>query len=324
MLRPLASAQDLVVTRQQLASLAFGHEAVRSRTGEGVWRSLGPRVVVLHSGDLTWRQRAWAGVLHAGDGAVLAMASAAEAGGLRGYADSTVQVAVPHGREVGDLVNPWVTARMHQTRHPIADVLTNRVPARHSLARATGEMASLAASDDRTRAVIAAVVQQRLVRPSDLTAFVDSRRTLPKRRLIRETLADITGGAQSLPELEYARALRRAGLPEPTRQRKVRRAHGVWYLDNDFDAWLVTVEVNGMQHHELLAREADDLRRGGLQARGRIVVDVSSYAVRHREQLSILRTAEALMAHGWAPDRRTRAVLAAYAQAEGWTDLLSA
>ena len=82
--------------------------------------------------------------------------------------------------------------------------------------------------------------------------------------LIRETISDVAGGAHSLARAHYARALRRAGLPEPTRQRKVRRPNGVWYLDNDFDDWLVTVEVNGMQHHDLLASEADDFRRGVL------------------------------------------------------------
>jgi hypothetical protein len=179
-------------------------------------------------------------------------------------------------------------------------------------------MASAAASDNRTRAVIAAAVQQRLLRAHDMSTYVDPRRTLPKRRLIRETIADVAGGAQSLPELDYARALRRAGLPAPTRQRKVRRPNGVWYLDNDFDDWLVTVEVNGMQHHDLLASESDDVRRGGLQARGRLVVDISSYTVRHRERLAVLRTAEALTSRGWVPTGAVRARLLRYAVKEDW------
>jgi hypothetical protein len=54
-LRPLAVEQDLVVSRAQLRAAGIGHKGVRSRTAEGVWRDLGPRVVVLHSGDLSWR-----------------------------------------------------------------------------------------------------------------------------------------------------------------------------------------------------------------------------------------------------------------------------
>ncbi len=38
-----------------------------------------------------------------------------------------------------------------------------------------------------------------------------------------------------MPELDFLRGLRRAGLPEPTRQTRLRRANGTWYLDNDFE-----------------------------------------------------------------------------------------
>jgi hypothetical protein len=317
-LRPLATSQDLVVTRRQLADFGLGHEAVKFRTGGGVWRDLGPRVVVLHSGELTRRQRAWVGLLHAGPEAALALATAAEAGGLRGYLEWTVHVAVPHGREVGHLDHPMVNVRLHQTRHASSELSPGRTPARHNLPRAVVEMASAARDDGRTRAVLAAAVQQRLLRPTDLSRVLEARPTLPKRLLIRETIGDVAGGAQSLPELEYARALRRAGLPEPTRQRKVCRPNGVWYLDNDFDEWLVTVEVNGMQHHDLLASEADDVRRGGLQRHGRLMVDVSSHTVRRRERVAVLRTAEALMSRGWVPPRAVQARLLRYAEQEHW------
>lgn len=318
--RAIALAQDLVVTRDQLADCGIGHSGVASRTAQGIWRDLG-RVVVLHTGVLTRPQSRWVGVLHAGPDAVLALSTAAEAGGLRGFEDRVVHVAVEHGREVSDLVDQFVTVRVHQTRHLASDVIPQRQPARQSVARSTIELASAAASDNRTRALIAATVQQRLVRPEHLHAFINARRTLPRRRLIRETVLDAAGGAHSLPELDYARALRRCGLPQPTRQRVVRRPNGVWYLDNDFELLRVTVEVNGMQHYELLASEADDLRRTVLQVQGRIVVDLSSYAVRHREPLAMLRTAEALLAHGYRPGARTARILAEYARLEGWTDL---
>lgn len=319
--RPLAVNQDMVLTRSQLAALGIGHRKVASRTAQGIWRELGPRVVVLHSGTLTRLQRRWVGVLHAGPGAVLALASATEAGGLEGFDQPEVHVAVGHGREVEDLVDAAVTVRVHQTRHVTSDLVPLREPARQQVARAAVELASLATTDNRTRALVAAVVQQRLVLPAHLTAFISARPTLPKRRLIRETVLDVAGGAHSLPELDYARALRRTGLPRPTSQRKVRRRSGVWYLDNDFDEWAVTVEVNGMQHYRLLASEADGVRRTVLQTRGRIVVDVSSYAVRNRVGLAMLATAEALIAHGYRPSARTREILDAYAWEEGWAEL---
>jgi hypothetical protein len=138
------------------------------------------------------------------------------------------------------------------------------------------------------------------------------RRTLPGRRLVLETIDDAAGGAHSLPELELLRGLRAAGLPEPARQRKLQHADGTWYLDNDFTAYLVTVEVNGIQHYEQLLREADDFQRAVLQISGRIVVDLSSYAVRHQQEQSMLLIAESLVSHGWQPSPRAVRVLTAY------------
>ena len=212
-----------------------------------------------------------------GDPAVLCLASAAEAGGLRGFEDADVHVATRHGRECDDLEAAAITVRVHQTRHVDANVVPLREPSRQTLARSVIEMASDADNDNRARALIAAAVQQRLARPGQLRAFVDKRPTLPMRALIRETISDVEAGSHSLPELDYARALRRSGLPQPTQQRKVRRGNGTWYLDNEFEPWQVTVEINGIQHYELLASEYDDRRRASLQVDGRIVVDLSSY-----------------------------------------------
>ena len=80
----LAGSQDEVVTRAQLAEVGFTHDAVGSRTAQGIWQGLGPRVVVLHSGPLTPAQAWWSGFLHAEPDAVLALATAAEAGGSAG------------------------------------------------------------------------------------------------------------------------------------------------------------------------------------------------------------------------------------------------
>lgn len=309
------------MTREQLHRLGLGHDAVASRTAQGVWREIGPRVVVLHTGLLTPSQRRWAGALHVGDGAVLAMATAAELGGLRGFEAPTVHIAIRHSREVSRLEHPLVTVAVHQTRHPDDHVVLSGPHRRHDIARAAVELASQSSSEGRSRAVIAAVVQQRLARPAHLLEILECWTTLPRRRLIRETIHDVEGGAQSLPELDFARACRRAGLPEPTRQQRVRRSGGSWYLDNDFTPWLVTVEINGVQHRELLAAEADDRRRAGLQVLGRLVVDISSWTVRHQPQVAVLRTAEALLSRGWTPSAKTVRILTSYAAAHGWTGL---
>ncbi len=307
---------------------------VARREANRVWRPLGPRAVVLHRGVLTREQRWWVGVLHADlrevtgierppelPAAALTGLSAAEAGGLVGFETRVVHVAVEHGREVEDLDDPAVRVTVHQTRHlEQSEVHPTLRPARLRLPRAVVESASQVAIErpGRTRALIAAAVQQRLVRPQDLRAFAAARRTLPGRRLVLETINDAAGGAHSLPELEFLRAVRAAGLPEPSRQRKLQHADGTWYLDNDFTTYLVTVEVNGLQHYEQLLREADDFQRAVLQISGRIVVDLSSYAVRHQREQSMVLVAETLMAHGWQPSPRAVRVLATYRNRIGW------
>ena len=331
----LARRQADVVSRAQLAALGVDRHMVSRREASRVWRPLGPRVVVLHRGVLTREQRWWVGVLH-GDLRELAGAerspelpvvaltglSAAEAGGLAGFETRVVHIAVEHGREVDDLDDPAVRVVVHQTRHlERSEVHPTLRPARLRLPRAVVESASNVAIErpGRARAIIAAAVQQRLVRPQDLRAFASQRRTLPGRRLVLETINDAAGGSHSLPELDFLRGLRAAGLPEPVRQRKLQHADGTWYLDNDFTDYLVTVEVNGMQHYEQLLREADDVQRAVLQISGRIVVDLSSYAVRHQRHQSMLLIAETLMAHGWRPSPRAVRVLAGYRDRLGWT-----
>jgi hypothetical protein len=312
----LAQRQAQTVTRHQLAALGADRHLVERRERAGVWRTLGPRVVCLHQGDLGREQRWWAGYLHAGhdDGpathrAALTRLTAAEAGGLVGFETETVHVVVEHGRQVGDLVVGPLHVIVHETRHlQPGEIHPTRHPPRIRLARAVVECASETAVGHpaRARALIAAAVQQRLVRPDALRVVAAGRRTLPGRRLVLETIGDAQSGAHSLPEQEFLRGVRRAGLPEPQRQRALRRADGRWYLDNDFTDFLVTVEVNGLQHYEQTLRERDDFRRAVLQIGGRIVVDLSSYAVRHHIEECLLVTADALIAHGYRPPAETR------------------
>ncbi len=327
----LARNQDRVVTRAQLALLGADHQVVERRDLAGVWRALGPRVVVLHRGELGRDQRWWTGVLHASldsddprRSAALTGLTAAEAGGLTGFEVPTVHVVVAHGREVGDLVAGRLRVTVHESRRFEAeDVHPTLDPPRMRLHRAVVESAAdvAIAMPNRARAIIAAAVQQRLVRPDELRRFAAGRRTLPGRRLLLETIGDAAAGAHSLPEQQLLRGLRRAGLPEPHRQRRLQRADGTWYLDVDFGEYLVTIEVNGLQHYVQTLKEKDDLRRAILQLGGRMVVDLSSYAVRHELATCVLLTAAALESRGYAPSADTRRRLGALAATVGWSDL---
>lgn len=284
----------------------------------GGWQVVGPHVVVLHSGWLTDLQKRWAAVLHAGNHSALFGLTALEAAGLRGQESAVQHVVAWHGRGRRDLRIAVLQIKVHESLELGADAIHPLArPRRQRTARAAVDAAATQRTDGACRAVLAAVVQQRLVRADDLRDYPQRVLTLPRRRLILETIDDVAGGAHSLPEIEWSRGIIRAGLPPPTRQRVIEHPGGRYYLDADFDPWLVTVEINGAQHLTMLEREADDDRRFVLSSSGRLVVDIASYLVRRDIDRCILRTARALYARGWEPAPRVHNKLETMARGKG-------
>lgn len=315
-LEELAAEQDRVVARRQLRELKVSRHVVYAQVKAGHWQAIGVRVVVLHSGPLSRQQRLWVAVLHGGVGALLAGLTAAEADGLRLITSEVLHILVPRGSEVPELDDAaaGVRVKVHESgRLPSRDLHPARRPARTRLPRSLVDAASWSGTENRCRSILAAGVQQRLVTAEQLRERATACRTVPRRRLILDTIGDVEGGAHSLPELEWTRHLRRFGLPEPTRQRKVRRPSGTYYLDADFQTYGVTVEIDGMQHLELLVREQDEQRRIALAVAGRTVIALSSYAVRCHGDSAVLAVAQLLQAAGWVPSARTSRLLAAAA-----------
>jgi hypothetical protein len=321
--RALAARQDHLVSRVQLAEHGVGHQLVARRVASGLWQSIGPQVVALFPGGLTRCQQMWSGVLHAGGDAVLARLTALEAAGLTGFDDDWIHVCLSQGDNTDDLVDDLVQVRVHESRNlPAEHLLLHASPPRMRQDRAVVDAASAAVSERACRTILTMSVQQRLATAQLLRPMVVERRTLPRRATILECLDDLQGGSHSLPEQDYLRALRRAGMPLPTCQRVVRRPDGRYVLDADFDEWLVTVEINGAHHMDVRQKEWDDIRRTRLAIGGRLVVDIGSWTVRRDSDLAVLLTADALLSRGWRPTERLRAALEATAcrhSAFSWT-----
>lgn len=303
-LTALALAQDGVVSRDQIAALRGDRHCIAHRVGTGRWQVVGPRVVVLRTGELTFRQRLWVAVLHSGRDSVLTGLTAAEADGLRGFASATLHTVVPHGTDATGMrdTRTGTVVRVSQSRR-LSDELVHpaRSPRRLLLPQAVVEAASKAPSLDRTRLIVVASVQQRLLLASDLREVVGGRRRLRRRNVIAEAIDDVEGGIHSLPERSWTRAGRRYGLPEPVRQARVQRSDGTWYLDADYQPWGVGVEINGTQHQAAPQAGSDDHRRNVLATGGRLVITISSHTVRHQPGMGVVATAAALLARGWRP-----------------------
>jgi very-short-patch-repair endonuclease len=119
--------------------------------------------------------------------------------------------------------------------------------------------------------------------------------------VIHQTVVDLLGGVRSLGELDVARAMRRRGLPEPSRQSLRRRPSGREYLDAEFDEQRLVLEVDGSQHDLPDQRLVDLLRDFAITAEGRTTLRIPLEAWRLDEE-AVLDALEAVFAsRGWSP-----------------------
>jgi very-short-patch-repair endonuclease len=273
------------------------HRDVRGNVRSERWQRAGC-CVVMHSGPLTDTQQAWAAVLSPRGTAAVAREAALAASGVRGL------------REQGQLhvVTAWGTrpapiagVRYVQTRHLDAvDVMLTAQPLRSTPARALVDAASRA-TPDGARTLIAMVVQQKKATPGEVRAVLD--RLTPVRRevLLRVTLADVEGGAHSLPELRFMTLVRGSDLPTPTRQVVRRRPDGRYYLDVAWDDYAVVAEIDGSHHRNAGQWEADALRQDELVIGGDRVLRLPSSWIRDRPELVLDLLRRALLSAGWRP-----------------------
>lgn len=188
------------------------------------------------------------------------------------------------------------------------DVHPLREPRRTRLARSLVDAAAWAGSDRRAQAVLAAGVQQRLVRPGDLLAAAAGNQRRPRRAMIKATLGDIAGGAQALSELDLARLVRRHRLPEPDRQAPRRDAAGRRrWLDAVWETARLIVEVDGIHHLDADQYWADMDRGNDFTLGGYRILRFPAFVVRYqadhvagkiRGALRSPRTAAALASPG--------------------------
>jgi hypothetical protein len=257
----------------------FGEPSIRWRLGRGRWQRPCRGVLVTHSGPVSDDEALWVAVLAAGPQAVLGGLTAAALDGLVGFDDRTIHLLVPVARKVRTRISGVVVHRSRilapEDVHPL------RLPPRTRLARSLVDAAAWSPSENGARSILAAGVQQRLLRPDHLSAVLGRFPTLPRRALIVGTLADIAGGAQALSELDFCRLARRYQLPQPDRQ--VMRLDGQGrrrWLDAYWDGARLVVEVDGLWHMEATAWWADMRRDNDLTITGHRVLRFPAFAVR--------------------------------------------
>ncbi|MEU4641327.1 hypothetical protein [Micromonospora sp. NPDC023814] len=302
----LAFDQAGVVTTAQATRL-LTEGTVRGHVRSGRWRSICRGVLLTGNGRLTRDQQLWVAVLATGPGAVLAGATAAAEAGVRGLRRDPLHVLVPAHRRAGRTVLGRLPIDMpavvvHRTSVLPAAHLQRARPPRTCTARALVDAAGWARTVDQAQATLAAGCQQRRVTPEELSAVVEALPRARRRALIRQTVADISGGAEALSELDFVRLCRRHGLPAPgLQQRRADAAGRTRWLDAYWREWGLHVEIDGAHHMDVRHWAADMKRQNDVWTSGDRILRFPAWLVRARPDEVADSVRRALIAAGWRP-----------------------
>ena len=279
--QPLAIAQQNMLARRQLHDVGITANDVRNQLNAGRWTERSSTVVSTVTGSLTFSQRCWLGVLHAGPGSLVGGLTAAAARGLQRWDRDEVTVLVGHKR----ILDPVPGIRFVRTRRPLqAWRATESILPACRLEPAVLLAAACDLSPRAAQGLLAAVVQQRLTTPAQLLMWLRSMTPLHRAPLFREVLGEIADGAQSAGELDVGRVCREHGLPPPARQTVHRDAAGSrrftdceWRLPN---GRVIVLEVDGGFHMEVEHWEDDIARQRRLTDPLRLVIRCTTRELR--------------------------------------------
>jgi len=300
----LLALQSGVISRRQALTHGLRPHDIRRLLRRRGWAAAVTGVYVAHTGELTWLQRAWVGVLAAWPAALTHRSAirAASGPGLRGHDDAgPLHVAVDRGRRT--LVTPPGVV-LHHLADLEQKTLWTSSPPRIRLEHAVIDEAAQARSDMRAIATLADAVQGRLTTPVRLRDALDSRTRIRRRPLLSGVLHDLELGACSVLEHGYLTRVERAhGLAAADRQ--VRDSlRGPIYRDVEYADLGLEIELDGRLFHDSAAARNLDLERDlDTAVTGRLTVRL-----------------------GWGQvfDRpcSTAAALGAIARQRGWTGAL--
>jgi uncharacterized protein DUF559 len=300
----LRRQHDVISRRQILRHLT--EAAVRRHLYNGRWQVPHRGIYVTHNGPLTRQQRLWVGLLAAGVGRprlAVAGLSALEFDAFRGFSCDRLEIYLPdrlRARSVPD----FVRIRRVKSLAPV-DFQAKAWPPRTTSARSAIDAARWSSSDNRARAIITAVVQQRLATPADLLDAAYRVTRMTRRELIFATIHDAAGGSESINEQDFLNLCRRGGLPEPTRQSVVRGPDGrARYRDAHFEEWNLHVEIDGSHHMDVGSWWADMQRQNSMWTPGVRVLRFPAWAIRNEPEKVIEAVRRALIEAGWRPKIR--------------------
>jgi hypothetical protein len=279
----LVRKQSGVVTLEQLQAVGLSRSFIASQVDAARWARWARDVVLLHNTHPTRDQLMWIALLDAGQPAALASHTSLEQCGFRGFAAEAklIHIVVPRGAKCANL--PGVV--VHESRRfGASDVrIYGGLPCTE-VARSTIDAAAWQRWPRFAVAMLAAVVQQRVSDVDELSAALRTVGRVNHKRYMRQALADIAGGAESLGEIDVAKLCRRFRVRPPDRQKLRRDPSGRRrYLDCEWDLGdgeIVVLEIDGSHHHLVEYWEADMKRERQVVISRRWVLRATASEVR--------------------------------------------
>ena len=235
-----------------------------------------------HNGPLSNRERREVGLCLGPRRSAFGGLTALAFDGFEGFDRPETYVVLPEGARGirrDRLIPHW------STRLDAEDIHPTRVPRRTRPARSVVDAASWSHSDRQARTIVIAAFQQRLISIRSIREALARRGPCRRRAVIVESVLDASGGIQSIPERDFDEIRRRAGLPMPSRQVRVKGNDGRYYLDA---AWVhlgLAIEIHGIPHLEVRNWDADLIRSNEVVIGGRRLIVFSSYAIRHQPEI---------------------------------------
>jgi hypothetical protein len=284
---------DLVTTSRALLTGGVSRGQLGTELRNRRWRRSGT-AVVQHNGPLSPEQRRRVAQLHAGPQALFTAFTGAEMLGLHGWSRPETHLLAPAGTRLRQGCPVPVRLHLHGATRPrlAHDRSVEALPDALLRAGATFRNPRPACG------ILAAAVQQRLLKADDLDEALDRFTRVRHRHDLRLAVADIAGGAEALSEIDFARLCRRHGLPEPMRQVVRREKDGRRrYLDATWrrrDGRLIVVEIDGALH--LVPRRwwDDQIRQNELALADAVVLRYPTVFLRVEERVVVDQLKRAL------------------------------
>jgi hypothetical protein len=293
----LLAEQDGVIARRQCIARGMTASDIARLVRRREWAQVHPGTYVDHTGPLTWNQRAWAAVLHAGRSALCGPSALriAEGPGGRRASEQVIHVAVDRHRKV--VAPPGV--QVHRMADLHSRALWNLGPPRLRYEQAALDVALETDHPFDALAVLAGVCQARRTTARRLAEALAGRPRVPRRAWLADVLGDVAEGTCSVLEHAYLTEVERAhGLPRGGQQVRAVASTGVVYRDVDYPELIV--ELDGRLFHDTAEQRDRDFERDlDAAVDGRTTVRLGYGQVVGRPCSTARKVAALLAVRGW-------------------------